>query len=240
MDTLSDALYEVMNRKAKIGFNDKEGHRVIRCRFDWASPNGFHEGLCLVANRENNEIKIGYINRMGKMVINGSRYEYASDFKNGYAPVTKDGLWGMIDKMGKEVVPCKYDMIGEFHEGLVPVMKDSLWGYVNTEGIEVSPCKYKAAKYFRDGCTVVATKEGCGIIDNKGEEVIHCKYEGIYNFKGGLALVKKDGLWGAVNKKGEIVIPCEYRDESLDESYFDDEYQISNEELKKRVEEMLS
>lgn len=71
------------------------------------------------------------------MVINVSRYEYASDFKNGYAPVTKDGLWGMIDKMDKEVIPCKYDMIGEIHEGLAPVMKDLLWGYVNTEGIEV-------------------------------------------------------------------------------------------------------
>lgn len=101
-------LFEVMNHKARIGFVDKEGRKVIRCRFDWASLNGFQEGLCLVAIRKDNNIMLGYIDKKGRMVIDCSQFDYAKDFKCGYAPVQKNGLWGLIDKTGHEVVSCVY------------------------------------------------------------------------------------------------------------------------------------
>lgn len=112
-------LIEVMNRKAHIGFVDKEGKKVIRCRFDWASLNGFQEGLCLVARRKGYEIKLGFINENGKMLIDCSQYDYARDFKHGYAPVQKDGLWGLIDKTGKEVKPCELEDDNKLFDNVV-------------------------------------------------------------------------------------------------------------------------
>ena len=93
------------------------------------------------ANRKDDKIRIGFIDKMGKMVIDDSRYEYASDFNNGYAcVVSKDKLFGIIDKMGKEIVPCKYTLVMAFHDGLAPVRNaDLLWGFVNKEGVEVIP-----------------------------------------------------------------------------------------------------
>ena len=122
----------------------------------------------------------------------------------------------------------------DFCEGLAPVLKDGLWGFVNTEGVEVIPCQYKSVKYFKGGYSPVI-KELCGIIDKQGNEIIPCQYEGVYNFKGDYALVKQGGLWGVANKKAEIVIPCNYKDEALDDSYFEDVYQISNKELMKEL-----
>lgn len=104
----SEELCEVMNRKAHIGFVDKEGKMAILRRFDWVSLNGFQEGLCLVARRKGNEIKLVFINENGKMMIDCSQYDYVWDFKHGYAPVHINGLSGLIDKTGKEVVVCKY------------------------------------------------------------------------------------------------------------------------------------
>jgi hypothetical protein len=126
----------------------------------------------------------------------------------------------------------------DFCEGLAPVLKDGLWGFVNTEGGEVIPCQYKAVKYFKGGYSPVI-KELCGIIDKQGNEIIPCQYEGVYNFRGDYALVKQGGLWGVANKKAEIVIPCNYKDEALDDSYFEDVYQISNEWLKKQMNNLM-
>lgn len=114
-----EELIEVMNRKAKIGFNDKNGHRVIRCQFDWASLNGFQEGLCLVANRNDDEIWLGFIDKTGKTVVDCSQYDYARDFKNGYAPVQKNGLWGLIDKTGKEMKPCELEDDNKLFDNVV-------------------------------------------------------------------------------------------------------------------------
>ena len=41
-----------------------------------------------------------------------SGYEYCGPFCHGAAKVRKDGKWGIINKKGDLLVPCKYD---EYH-----------------------------------------------------------------------------------------------------------------------------
>ena len=114
-----EELIEVFNCKAKIGFNDKNGFRVIHCQYDWASLNGFEEGMCLVANRNDDEIWLGFIDKTGKTVVDCSQYDYTMDFKNGYAPVQKNGLWGLIDKTGKEMKPCELEDDNKLFDNVV-------------------------------------------------------------------------------------------------------------------------
>lgn len=56
------------------------------------------------------------------------------------AAVCKNGMWGYIDKQGKECIPCIYDYVDEglggeplrnFHEGLVAVCENDKWGFVD-------------------------------------------------------------------------------------------------------------
>jgi hypothetical protein len=78
----------------------------------------------------------GYTDNSGKEIIK-PQYIYAFDFENGLALVckgewtkdkkwdnscntgkywTEEELWGMIDKTGKEIVPCKFDEIKFFND----------------------------------------------------------------------------------------------------------------------------
>ncbi|MDR1179266.1 MAG: WG repeat-containing protein [Spirochaetales bacterium] len=119
----------------------------------------------------------GYTDNTGKEVIK-PQYIYAFDFENGLALVckgkwtkdkkwdnncktggywTEEELWGMIDKTGKEVVPCKFDEIKYFHT--VNEEKDN---------------RYLQAHYG-------GWKEGkWGIIDYSGEWIIEPIFTDLY------------------------------------------------------------
>jgi ribosomal protein L7/L12 len=64
-------------------------------------------------------------------------------------------MLGLIDKTGREVIPCKYEYSNysefEFSEGLAPAEFDSKCGYVDKTGHEVIPCKYYLAYSFCEG-----------------------------------------------------------------------------------------
>ena len=72
--------------------------------------------------------------------------------------VELDYKWGVIDKSGKEVIPCKYDFIYDFCEGLAKVRLDGKYGYIDKSGKEVIPCKYDGAKFVSDG--LIGVKRG--------------------------------------------------------------------------------
>ena len=55
--------------------------------------------------------KYSFINKKGN-IISKKEYEEATDFnKNGFAIVSNDGLYGLIDSNGKEILDLKYDNI---------------------------------------------------------------------------------------------------------------------------------
>lgn len=133
----------------------------------------------------------GYTDNTGKEVIK-PQYIYAFDFENGLALVckgkwtkdkkwdnncktggywTEEELWGMIDKTGKEVVPCKFDEIKYFHT--VNEEKDN---------------RYLQAHYG-------GWKEGkWGIIDYSGEWIIEPIFTDLYYD------ITKDGYFEFSNK----------------------------------------
>lgn len=69
-------------------------------------------------------MKFNYINTQGNY-INEQEYDTASDFdKFGYAIVSKDNLYGVINTSGKEVIPLKYENINAINEDLFEIMRE--------------------------------------------------------------------------------------------------------------------
>lgn len=56
-------------------------------------------------------------------------YPYSAN--EGYIPVMKDGLCGVIDTQGNEVVPLMFEDITSVYDGAVWVKTDGLWGLLN-------------------------------------------------------------------------------------------------------------
>lgn len=77
-----------------------------------------------------------------------------------------DRRFGLIDRQGREVVPCIYADVAGFSSGLARVQEgtDSVrrYGYVDTLGQVVIPLKYDYARDFSEGMAVVAKGEWSG------------------------------------------------------------------------------
>ena len=113
----------------------------------------FHEGLAVVMNED---LKYGYINRLGKLII-PCRWKNAKDFSEGLAGVQKGGwseTWGFIDKTGELVIPFKWGEIKNFSEGLAGVQKggwSETWGFIDKTGKLVIPYQYSEVSSFVNG-----------------------------------------------------------------------------------------
>ena len=123
-------------------------------------------------------------------------------FVDGLGIVVRNGLWGVINEHGDELVACKYDEIGYlenggkrviFRNGLCLVRKSNLEGLIDEKFQEFVPCKYDRIGYDNNGlrdffiegyCEIVINKR-VGLMNDKGQEVIPCMYDDVGVFISG-------------------------------------------------------
>lgn len=98
--------------------------------------------------------KYEFVNKKGN-VITKKEYEELSDFnKNGYAIVSNDNLYGVIDSKGKEIIDEKYDEIIFLNDNLFKNVKkisknelfifkeNNKYGIINSDGKVVIKANY--------------------------------------------------------------------------------------------------
>ena len=132
-------------------------------------------------------------------------------------------LLGLLDKDGKEILPCKYKSISKFENGVASVEIDGNKYWINKEGNEVSqPEATDAKKSVYEEYEVVERDGKYGIVDKDGNAITPFKYDhikgcpqsvnhpNIIKFSKGYAEVEINKLRGLVNEKGEEVVPCKH------------------------------
>ena len=139
----------------------------------------YKEGLAVAVATEEEvryveESNFYFINRMGDVVIPGP-FERADPFRDGFAPVQLDGLWGYIDANGEIRIQPQYQQAQQFSEGIASVTLDS-----------ESPYRW-------------------GAIDKEGHWVIPPKFQFLGAVKGGVAYARQDSTKGYINLKGEWI-----------------------------------
>ena len=189
----------------KYGYIDESGNEVIPLIYN--NVKSFSEGLAAVENENN---KWGFINKNGRIII-APKYDEVEKFENGAAKVfigqkvKKEsilvssryeyiGKWGLIDKNGRETVPCKYNEMEDFSEGLASVKNSNeKWGFINRHGEEVVACKYDAVENLSNGLAKVFI----------GKTIVE-------KTESGGTRSYKEGKWGLINETGNEVLPCIY------------------------------
>jgi hypothetical protein len=186
----------------KYGFADRQGDVVIPCIY--LAANDFKERLAAV--QDNDTRKFGYINRKNEVVIpfiydeagsfssdrNGSPAFYGLAYVNigntddsRYMLFT-EGKWGLINKMGEEVLPVKYGYIYPLNEGMACIFDGEFIRNQNGGPVEIK------GKY--------------GFINSDAEIVIQPQFDDTdVIFKNGSVKVKKDGNEYMINTKGEKI-----------------------------------
>jgi hypothetical protein len=161
------------------GYVNAAGRVVIPFQYSDASP--FHDGLAkvMVQDGEGNYIG-GYIDRQGQWVVPPGRHEELGDFREGRIPFRKGKLWGLLDRLGREVVPpsLKTDHPILFRDGLAI--------------LHVTDGTFKCIDRFaQTRFTLPAGTYYC------------------YSFHDGMAWVMSDGLDGFLTVSGQIGIPLQ-------------------------------
>lgn len=200
-------------RSIQYRYIDKTGKTVIDSKYYDALE--FHDGVALVntsnAFDQSKNGSWGLINERGTEVVwpRYSHLSYIADNRYKFL----DGLYGIMDASGKEIVPATYINIGDFTDGIaVATDKYNTQGYIDVNGNVVIEFIYKEATDFQNGYAGVTDVNNLSyIIDKSGNIIVMLEkgYNLIYAHKNGLFYITKffdDGIQNKyVNLLGETV-----------------------------------
>lgn len=207
----------MVRQNEKYGFINKSGKLLVECKYEKA--NYFSEGIAkVVLERKDGFVDAIFINKLGKLAFPGEYYSGNDDlngsesiFKSGVIGASKDGTnWGLLNKMGKWVVPPKYKRVGNCKEGLINALnEEDTWGYLNSFGKVVIPFQYSIAQDFQEGMAKVnlVDQSGWAFINKKGELKIPPTYSAATEYNNGLVRVLVDARTQYyVDKEGNQIL----------------------------------
>ncbi|MCL2775846.1 MAG: WG repeat-containing protein [Oscillospiraceae bacterium] len=179
-----------------------------------ASPAKFEDvgygGITTVHKTENGELKYGFMDKTGKVIIDYI-YDNAGNFdESGLVAVCKNSKWGFIDISGNIAIPMIYQSVGYFYSGRTQFEKDDKFGIIDTSGNIVVPADYDNLRSLDDGYYIAMQNGKCGIISSDGIISVPIKYDYADDFKDGMASVDIDGAYGFIDEKFNLAIPAVY------------------------------
>ena len=126
--------------------------------------------------------------------------------------ISKDGLFGYINKRNQLVVECIFKDARPFSEGIAAVYNGNSWRFINTFGTYIGH-EYSEVRDFQNGLAAVKdiNKEKWGFIDNNGKQIIPFRFSEALSFSDGLAAVAFKIRWGYIDVKNNTVIPFRYK-----------------------------
>ncbi len=91
--------------------------------------------------------------------------------------IKKDtALFGIIDSVGKTIIPCSYDSIIQIHGDTVAVAKKGTkWGIITLKNAAVTGFIYDWIGIFYEGIATFSRKDGMGTLTQNGIEKINTK-----------------------------------------------------------------
>ena len=149
--------------------------------------------------------------------------DYVGIYRDGRCIIEKRGGEGVLNRWGREVIPCIYDNLtrADFGEGQVYYARlEGKEGVIDARGGMIVPCEYDYVKKYLMTDLLLVEQEGkLGLLRLDGREVLPCEYDNFTPWgKGGLLKTVRGELKGLVSKEGEVVLPCIYLFAKRDET----------------------
>lgn len=133
----------------------------------------------------------------------------------------KDHLYGLVDTLGRILVPFKYAEMAAPSEKLLCVKYETKYGYIDQHDRIIIPFKFQFALPFSEGFAVATTGTLFGFIDKKGHFEIPEKFTGANDFENGYAEVFINDEASVVDPKGKILFPFLFRSiRALENNHF--------------------
>lgn len=185
-----------VKKNDKCGYINEKGREVISCKYKLVSS--FREGVAIVITEDNQQIAIDKeenivipIEEYSSKMEWDLKYKYSKigiytsvdRFDRGFAVVRRHSNWGMIDKNGKEIIPCKYQYVSKFLKGISKVKLEEKWGTINKYGEIVDNFIYTKEEIFNkykikdNGIRLKVENGKVGFVTIDGEIITECIYD---------------------------------------------------------------
>uniref|UniRef100_UPI001F1790F2 WG repeat-containing protein n=1 Tax=Brumimicrobium mesophilum TaxID=392717 RepID=UPI001F1790F2 len=198
--------YSVVSLIAKdsrkyFGVINKKGRTIVPFIYESiGSRNGVfqEEKACVCASNESRQIKCGFVNLKGKIVIPLKYDGIFINYTDGISLVKGNNRIGGINHLGDTVIPFIYSNAYEIRDGLVSVClsssdnKTGYWGIIDTTGKQIIPFLYSDIGYFNEKIAVVKKGEHWGLINRYNQPLTEFKYDFGFTFENGKAYLTKD------------------------------------------------
>lgn len=148
-----------------------------------------------------------------------TRFDSFNGFYEGYAVVSKNGKYGLIDDQWQVTIPIEFKDLGVVNEGSIVYYDEhsGFSGLLDVNGNVIVEAKYSEIHCFNNGLAAFLSNDGkWGFMDTNFQIVIKPKFLNInfykpdphrHPFNEGLANVQtQNNKWNFINNKGTIVI----------------------------------
>ncbi len=173
---------------------------------------------------EHKKAKEWFANLKGSYTELYCHYEEMGDVVNGSMVVMKDGLYGLADARGQEMIACEYKEIYPFSEdGFALARKeDGAYIYIDKAGqTRKAPDGAFRELGMISSDRAVACKEGkYGYLDENMEPTGKFSWDALTGMEGSTGFGKKDEKWILVNQDGKAKGEKKYNDIIVDENGF--------------------
>lgn len=152
--------------------------------------------------------KYGYT-KMDSTIAITPQYDSALFFNtNSYTLVQKEGLWGIIEESGENVIECIYDSILAYNDldfVAYPILvKNKQYSITDTTGTILTEGYDFLKSTFQQDLFIAKGKKGYGLVDPIGNWYTSEDYHQ-YNTYLGWTILEKGGQWKLFDPQGKVL-----------------------------------
>ena len=172
---------------------------------------------------------VSFINE--KCVVIPKQYDFACNFNFGYAPVSKNGKYGIIDSTFKEIIPCNYEFVDPLSPTRFKFKEGKKWGIIDVnENIIINPeylsISHQSDDYYKVELSIPngsGSEQHFGVIDKNGEIAIPIKCLSISKMTyedNVFWLTKTRFKQGLYSESADVIIPFIFDEIELQDGKF--------------------
>lgn len=186
---------------------DQKGHTI---QSNLGPGTGMYRFMNGLARCRSLDGKYGYMNKKGVRII-PTVFDAADDFTDGYAIVSRDNLYGVIDTSGKFVIDAEYQFIYYLGDGFFQIKNESgRAGVISSIGELVIQPNFDHIFHLQKNYFMVEANGLSGCYDITGKQIYPAASQMQLFFVQGRSLISKDGKTGMIDTTGKYIFPADY------------------------------
>jgi hypothetical protein len=198
------------NAAGQVGIKSRDGKEIVPFVYNKIIENQL--GLFVFKINKSNgyerSYSLGYYNKQFKQIL-PCRYNSLLALDDGFiiASQNTDKKFGLIDTMGRIIIPFEYEEMAAPSEGLFLTKLSGKYGYINKKDHVVIEHKFTYASPFSEGLAAASRSNLIGFINRKGDFEIKEKFTSADDFEYGYAQVFFHNQTSVIDTKGLILFP---------------------------------